>query len=99
MNAVLSRLWLWFWHLLPGNPIFVRVVHGASRRQRHLWLRAVYLGALLTVVLLKLTMSLSGQSGSLAELAKGASQTFMAGSMVQLALMCFLAIFILCGQP
>ncbi len=91
MNAVLGRLWLWFWHLLPGNPILVRVVHGASRRQRHLWLRAVYLGALLVVVLLKLTMSMSGQSGSLAELAKGASQTFMAASMVQLALMCFLA--------
>lgn len=79
------------WHLLPANPILVRVVAGASRRPRHLWLRAAYLGALLAVVLTSLFVSISGQSASLAELAKGASQTFKFAATTQLALMCFLA--------
>ncbi|MHC4696433.1 MAG: ABC transporter permease subunit [Planctomycetota bacterium] len=86
-----AKLWLWFWHLLPANPILVRVVHGASRRPRHLWLRVGYLAALLIVVLFSLVASTKGKGGSLAELAKGASQTFMWASMTQLALMCFLA--------
>ncbi len=91
MNAVFQRLWLWFWHLLPANPILVRVVHGASRRVRHLWLRFAYLATLLLVVMVSLIMSMSAQSASLAELAKAASQTFKWASMTQLALMCFLA--------
>ena len=91
MNVVLSKLWLWFWYLLPSNPILVRVVFGASRRTRHFWLRFAYLVALLGVVLFSLFFAISGPSASLAELAKGASQTFMLASNVQLALMCFLA--------
>ena len=70
MAGTLSTLWLWFWHLLPGNPILVRVVQGASRRQRHLWLRAGYLAALLMVVLALLVVSLQGKGGSLHELAE-----------------------------
>jgi ABC-type transport system involved in multi-copper enzyme maturation permease subunit len=89
MNVLLGKLWLSFWHLLPANPILVRVVHGGSRRPRHLWLRVGYLGALLFVVLFSLVMT--WQSGSLAELAKGASQTFKWASTAQLLLMCFLA--------
>lgn len=91
MNAVLAKLWKWFWHLLPANPILVRVVFGASRRVRHLWLRAGYLGVLLFVVLVMLFSSMGGESASLAELAKSASRTFMYASITQLALMCFLA--------
>ncbi|MCO6438721.1 MAG: ABC transporter permease subunit [Phycisphaerae bacterium] len=91
MNAVFHRLSVWLWHLLPANPILVRVVHGASRRPRHLWLRAAYLAALLVVVLFSLVSSMSGRTGSLSELAKGASRTFEFASMAQLALMCFLA--------
>ena len=89
MNVLLAKLWLSFWHLLPANLILVRVVHGGSRRSRHLWLRVGYLGALLFVVLFSLVMT--WQSGSLAELAKGASQTFKWASTAQLLLMCFLA--------
>ena len=91
MNAVLHRLWLWFWHLLPANPIVVRVVQGASRRPRHLWLRVFYLGALFVVVMFSLVISMSAQSASLTELAKGASTTFTYASIVQLAMMCLLA--------
>lgn len=91
MSAALSKLWLWFWHLLPANPILVRVVSGASRRVRHLWLRAGYLIVLLTVVLGVLWYHMAGRSASLSELAKGASQTFAWASTAQLILMCFLA--------
>jgi len=92
MTATLKRLWLWLWHLLPANPILVRVVYGASRRQRHLWLRLAYLGLLLIVVMSSLVNAfVGGQSASLAELAKGASQTFKYASITQLLLMCFLA--------
>ena len=91
MNRVLSRLWMWLYYLLPANPILVRVVHGASRRSRHLLLRTGYLSALLLVVIISLLNSMSGQGASLGELAKSASQTFRLASMAQLALMCFLA--------
>jgi len=90
MQALLTKLWLWFWHLLLGNPILVRVVQGASRRHRHLWLRFAYLAILLLVVLMALIPKTSG-GGSLSDLAKGASVTFKWASITQLALMCFLA--------
>ncbi len=66
-----------------------RVVQGAARRSRHLWLRFAYLAILFFVVLV-------GAFGiadtlSLADLAKKASSTFKLASMTQLALMCFLA--------
>ena len=60
MNRVLYKLWLWFWHLLPANPILVRVVHGGSRRTRHLWMRFGYLAALLIVVSIVLGPAMSG---------------------------------------
>lgn len=91
MQNVLSRLWLWFWYLLPSNPILIRVVFGSSRRTRHLWLRFGYLAALTGVVLIGLISSMSGQNPSLTELAKSASRIFAYASMTQLALMCFLA--------
>lgn len=90
MNAVLSKLGLWFWHLLPANPILVRVVYGASRRQRHLWLRFGYL-ALLAAVVLWLQIPSANESASLTDLAKSASLTFSYAASTQLLLMCFLA--------
>ncbi len=90
MDQILSRLWLSFWHLLPANPILVRVVAGASRRPRHLWLRVGYLGFLGAVVVIMLIVAMRDQTG-LNELAKGASQTFKLASYTQLVLMCFLA--------
>ncbi|MCH7812952.1 MAG: ABC transporter permease subunit [Planctomycetes bacterium] len=91
MQALLSKLWLWFWQLIPANPIVVRVVQGASRRPRHLWLRFAYLSVLLVVVLISLTSKVGRGGGSLSDLAKGASVTFKWASITQLALMCFLA--------
>lgn len=89
MSAILSKLGAWFWYLLPANPILVRVVYGNSRRSRHLWLRFAYLAIILAVVMVGLISS--STTGSLAQLAKGASRTFWLASVTQLLLMCFLA--------
>lgn len=92
MNEYASRLWLLMWRLLPGNPILVRVVHGASRRSRHLWIRFGYLGVLLAVVLIAMVGPGAGSGAMpLSDLAKNASTMFMWASITQLALMCFLS--------
>ncbi|NOS99635.1 MAG: ABC transporter permease subunit [Phycisphaerales bacterium] len=89
MTGIGSRLWLSVWRLIPANPILVRVVFGASRRVRHLWIRVAYLAFLLLVVLIA---QVSGPGGStLVDLAKNASVMFKWASITQLALMCFLA--------
>lgn len=90
MSALLSDLALAFWRLVPANPILVRVVQGASRRSRHLWLRAGFLAAIIFAVLVSLSTAISAKS-SLAELAKGASQSFKLAAYIQLAWMCILA--------
>ncbi|MFH1746442.1 MAG: ABC transporter permease subunit [Planctomycetota bacterium] len=84
---VLRDIGAWLWHLLPGNPILVRVVVMGSKRVPHLWARIIYLVALFVVLLV---MGTEG-SGSLAELAKKSTQTFMVVSLVQLFLMSFIA--------
>jgi len=91
MNQIIAQLGKWLWRLLPANPILVRVVHGASRRPRHAWLRFAYLAILLLVVLFSLSSYMTGQNASLTDLAKGASRTFAWASITQLALMSFLA--------
>ncbi len=90
MNDARTRIFEWFWRLVPANPILVRVVQGGSRRVRHLWLRAGYLAALIFVVLLVMVGG-SGSASTLSDLAKNASKMFMWASITQLALMCFLA--------
>ncbi|GIK16936.1 MAG: hypothetical protein BroJett003_19000 [Planctomycetota bacterium] len=90
MSTVLNKIAWSFWRLLPANPILVRVVSSASKRVRHLWLRAGYLVLLAAVVLLSL-MTFMGDASGLNELAKGASQTFKYAATLQLGLMCFLA--------
>lgn len=82
-------LGLWFWRLLPANPILVRVVSAGGKRTRHLLVRVVYLLILFIVMLIAGKASLT--SASLADLAKQSSQTFMAVSIVQLFLMSFIA--------
>jgi len=91
MNQVFAKLGLWMWRMIPANPILTRVVHGASRRSRHAWLRFAYLAILLLVVLFSLTPSMGGATTSLTDLAKGASRTFTWAATAQLALISFLA--------
>jgi ABC-type transport system involved in multi-copper enzyme maturation permease subunit len=88
---VLNDLGLWFWRLLPANPILVRVVTTGGKRIRHLWARVGYLVVLFIVMLVVGNAALKPGSSSLCELAKGSTKTFMFVSMVQLFLMCFIA--------
>ncbi len=81
----------WLWRLLPGNPILLRVVAAAGKRPRHLLARLIYLAALVVVVLFGGGFLLGTQGQSLADLAKQATRTFMAVSVGQLLLMCFIA--------
>lgn len=88
--GILHDLSRWLWRLLPGNPILLRVVSAAGKRQRHLWARVIYLAALITVMII-MGGGLLGGDNSLAELAKDSTQTFMWVSLVQLVLMSFIA--------
>ncbi len=89
MTNTAARLSAWAWHLIPANPIIVRVVQGAARRPRHLWMRFAYLAVLFLVILVG-AFNVSA-TASLADLAKQSSATFKMASIAQLVLMCFLA--------
>ena len=76
--------------LLPGNPIFVRVVEAAAKRTRHALIRIGYLGVLMAVTLILIMAGLAG-GGTLTELAKGSANLFMVISFVQLGMACLMA--------
>lgn len=87
----LQDLGIGLWRLLPANPIVVRVITAAGKRQRHHWARLAYLVSLALVVVFGGGLLLGRGEQGLAELAKQATQTFMLVSLVQLGLMCFVA--------
>jgi len=93
MQALLHDLGLWFWRLVPANPILVRVVLAGGRRIRHLWIRVGYLTVLALVAVIGViwVQSNAGASGSLADLAKSATQVFKYLSIIQLGMVCILA--------
>ncbi len=80
----------WLWRLLPGNPIFLRVVQGGGRRVRHLWIRIGYLATLFLVMFIALLSELP-ETNALDDLAKGSTQVFRFVSITQLVLISFLA--------
>lgn len=93
MQALLHDLALWFWRLVPANPILLRVVSAGGRRTQHLVIRAGYLIALGLVVAVGViwVQSNAGAAASLADLAKSATQVFKYLSMIQLGMVCILA--------
>ena len=94
----MKTLYLWLWYLLPANPVFVRIVQGGSRRVRHLWVRMIYLGVLVTMVVLGLlTGGGLGTGISLTELAKAGTGVFSIVSYGQVALICLLAPIFMAG--
>jgi len=90
MRPVIEEVGLAFWQLLPANPIVVRVVQCSSKRLQHLWVRLLYLVVLFFVLMVS-QLSGTGSSQSLGELAKSSSKVFEGISILQLAMMCFLA--------
>jgi ABC-type transport system involved in multi-copper enzyme maturation permease subunit len=90
MSSVLRDLGTWFWRLGPANPILVRVVHAGGRRKQHLILRAGYLVALASIVVIGVLVKQSGET-SLAGLAKNATQVFKMVAWIQLLLVSIIA--------
>ena len=90
MRSVFQDLALWFWRLVPANPILVRVIFAGGRRTRHLWIRIGYLTVLAIAVVIGVIATQTGSS-SLSELAKEATKVFKYLSIIQLAMVCVLA--------
>jgi len=87
----------WLLRLGPINPIAVRLVQGGSRRSRHLYIRTIYLGALIvTLLYLLLTMQGGGPLSQL-KLAAAASGSFAVVAYLQIALICVLAPVFMAG--
>ncbi|NQU75861.1 MAG: hypothetical protein HQ546_06055 [Planctomycetes bacterium] len=78
------------WRLLPGNPIFVRVVEAGAKRSRHAAIRIGYLGVLLAVTLSLVLAGLAG-GGTLTELSRKSARLFTVISFVQLGMACLMA--------
>lgn len=84
----------WFLRLLPTNPICMRLVQGGSKRMRHLYIRAGYLGVLMIVLL----FSLFSQSAiSFSQLASKGAEAFELISYLQVGLICLLTPVFMAG--
>lgn len=92
MPTIIKDLGLWFWRLVPANPILVRVVQSGGRRKRHLWIRLGYLAVMAVAVVIGIALMQGGNStGSLADFAKQATIVFKNVSLIQLGMVCVLA--------
>ncbi|HOB73819.1 MAG TPA: ABC transporter permease subunit [Phycisphaerae bacterium] len=89
MNSIARDIGLALWRLLPANPIVLRVVHVGSKRIQHLWARVGYLLILLGVMMAMYLFS--NQGGTLADMAKSATNVFAYIAILQLAMICLLA--------
>lgn len=87
----------WLLRFGPINPIAVRLVQGGSRRSRHLYIRTIYLGALIITLLYLLLANSSGAQLSQLSLAAAASGSFAVVAYLQIALICILAPVFMAG--
>jgi ABC-type transport system involved in multi-copper enzyme maturation permease subunit len=87
----------WLLRLGPTNPITLRVVHVGSRRTRHLYIRAAYLGLLIVVLLWLLVLRTHGQSLSYRDLAAAGAESFTWIAYLQIILICVLAPVFMAG--
>jgi ABC-type transport system involved in multi-copper enzyme maturation permease subunit len=87
----------WLLRLGPANPIAVRLVQGGSRRRRHLYIRSIYLGALILTLLYLLLYNAGGGSLTYRAMAGAASGAFQFVAYLQIALICLLAPVFMAG--
>lgn len=87
MPEILRRLL----RLGPTNPIAVRLVQNGSRRVRHMYIRATYLGALVLVLLWSLLARAGSGELSYRDLALAGANSFMLVAYLQIGLICILA--------
>lgn len=86
----------WFLNLSVLNPITVRLVQNGSRRTRHLYIRVVYLGVLILVLLWSLLVVM-GKELSYGQLAQAGASSFMWIAYLQVGLICVLAPVFMAG--
>ena len=86
----------WLLALIPLNPIAVRLVQNGSRRSRHLYIRSIYLGVLILVLLWVLVTSVTGQM-SYGALAQSGAASFTWIAYLQIGLICVLAPVFMAG--
>lgn len=87
----------WLLRLGPTNPIAVRLVKNASRRTKHLYVRAAYLAVLILVLLWVLLFNATGASLDYRALAAAGSTSFVYIAYLQIALICILAPVFMAG--
>ncbi len=87
----------WLLNLAPTNPIAVRLVQNASRRSKHLYVRAGYLAVLILVLLWLLLISTSSGEMSFRDLAAAGASSFSAIAYLQIGLICILAPVFMAG--
>lgn len=87
----------WFLSFGPTNPIAVRLVQNASRRTRHLTIRAAYLGALVIVLLWALLVKVQGGSADYRALALAGAASFQMIAYLQIGLICILTPVFMAG--
>ncbi len=87
----------WLLRLGPANPIVIRIVHGGSRRTRHMYLRTGYLAALIGVLLWLLLIKAGQGTVSYRDLAAAGAVAFEWSAYLQIALICLLAPVFMAG--
>src|SRR5262245_29653318 len=90
----------WLLRLGPINPVAVRLVQGGSRRTRHFYIRAAYLGVLILCLLWMLVIKGSmSNSASLSQrdIAASAATAFTFVAYLQITLICLLAPVFMAG--
>ncbi|MFG0286212.1 MAG: ABC transporter permease [Phycisphaerales bacterium JB039] len=87
----------WLLRLGPMNPIAVRLVQNASRRTKHMYIRAAYLAVLILALLWTLLLSTGGGALSYRELAEAGARSFQWIAYLQIGLICVLAPVFMAG--
>lgn len=87
----------WLLRLGPSNPIAVRLVQNGSRRNKHMYIRAAYLGLLIVVLLWLLVLRTQGSALSYRELAAAGADSFIWIAYLQIILICVLAPVFMAG--
>lgn len=97
-DKLMVAIYHWLWHLLPANPMIVRIVQGGSRRARHLAVRTIYLGAMIVLVVLGLlTGGGMTHNATLTDLAKAGTIIFERVAYGQVILICLLSPIFMAG--
>jgi ABC-type transport system involved in multi-copper enzyme maturation permease subunit len=81
----------------PLNPIALRLVQGGSRRARHMYIRSVYLGAMILALLWLLLLGSESGAADYRALAAAGANSFAIIAYLQIGLICVLAPVFMAG--